>query len=235
MPIEAVSTQRLYQQVADRLAALIHSGEFPAGSRLPPERDLARQFAVSRPTVREALIALEINGLVEVRTGAGTYICTHRPRQDVEPGGVQDAGPSAFEVITARRLVEAPVAGLAATTAGEADLARLREAVELFERQGQSSHRQQLEADQVFHLRLAEATHNAVMVAIVEDLWQAMFSPIFAMLSARSRLPNPESMTLHDHRVIFGCIERRDAKGAEAAMTTHLVHAELKLQSADSP
>src|SRR5208283_98148 len=84
MPIQSIEPRRLYRQIADQIRALIRSREFPAGARLPPERDLARQLGVSRPSVREALIALEVEGLVEVRIGSGIYVLG--PRADGEVG-----------------------------------------------------------------------------------------------------------------------------------------------------
>ena len=80
MPFQSIEPRRLYRQIADQIRALIKSGEFTAGARLPPERDLAKQLGVSRPSVREALIALEVEGLVDVRIGSGIYV------QDVEIG-----------------------------------------------------------------------------------------------------------------------------------------------------
>src|SRR3989442_3066300 len=74
MPFHSIDPRRLYRQIADQIRGLIKNGEFPAGSRLPPERDLARQLGVSRPSVREALIALEVEGMVEVRIGSGIYV-----------------------------------------------------------------------------------------------------------------------------------------------------------------
>src|SRR6187397_828788 len=74
MPFQSIEPRRLYRQIADQIRALIRSGEFVAGSRLPPERDLAKQLGVSRPSVREALIALEVEGLVDVRIGSGIYV-----------------------------------------------------------------------------------------------------------------------------------------------------------------
>ncbi|RFQ16905.1 FadR family transcriptional regulator, partial [Pseudomonas sp. ATCC 13867] len=75
MPLQVVDNKRLYRQIADQLRALIESGEFPPGSRLPAERDLAKQLGVSRASVREALIALEVIGLVDVRVGNGVIVC----------------------------------------------------------------------------------------------------------------------------------------------------------------
>jgi DNA-binding FadR family transcriptional regulator len=79
MPLQAVENRRLYRQIADQIAALIERGEYGTGQRLPPERDLAKQLGVSRPSVREALIALEVEGYVEVRIGSGVYVLGPRP------------------------------------------------------------------------------------------------------------------------------------------------------------
>src|SRR3989441_2240947 len=111
MPIQSIEPRRLYRQIADQIRTLIRSGEFSAGSRLPPERDLARQLGVSRPSVREALIALEVEGYVEVRVGSGVYVLGPRPadRTDTLPA---DSGP--FELIRARWLIESECAAMAA-------------------------------------------------------------------------------------------------------------------------
>ena len=94
MPIQAIEPRRLYRQIADQLRALIAAGEFALGSRLPPERDLATQLGVSRPSVREALIALEVEGLVEVRMGSGIYVTA--PGAGAHSGAASTArsGPS---------------------------------------------------------------------------------------------------------------------------------------------
>jgi DNA-binding FadR family transcriptional regulator len=86
MPLQTIEPRRLYRQIADQLRVLIDGGEFPAGARLPPERDLAVQLGVSRPSVREALIALEVEGRVEVRMGSGIYVrAIRRHGPAVEP------------------------------------------------------------------------------------------------------------------------------------------------------
>src|SRR5579885_1326597 len=102
MPIlRPVENQRLYRQIADQLSALIAAGEFPRGSRLPSERDLAAQLGVSRPSVREALIALEVEGKVDVRVGSGIYVARRRPAAAIDPDR-QGQGP--FELLRARWL-----------------------------------------------------------------------------------------------------------------------------------
>ena len=83
MPFQSIEPRRLYRQIAEQIRGLIRSGEFPPGARLPPERDLAKQLGVSRPSVREALIALEVEGLVEVRIGSGIYVRVPRAKRAV--------------------------------------------------------------------------------------------------------------------------------------------------------
>src|SRR5437588_6010283 len=124
MPFQAVATQRLYEQVAGQVTDLVARGEFKPGDRLPPERDLAKLLGVSRPTVREAMIALEMAGLVEVRVGAGTFV-TDKARQNNGTNGrlFEGAGSSPFELIAARRTIEPEVAALAAQLATPAEIA----------------------------------------------------------------------------------------------------------------
>jgi len=230
------NSSRLFQQIADQIAIEIKSGKFPVGSRLPAERDLAVKFEVSRPTVREALIALEIAGMIEVRTGSGAYVCP-RPRISEKRIKTQiaDSGPSAFELVAARRMIEPPVAGQAALSATSEDLKLISRALLQFEHNWNGTHWQKLEADRQFHMSVAEATHNGLVIGIVRTLWDGMFSPIFAVLSARTKLTDRQSMTMSDHRTILSCIERGDSGGAQAAMMNHLVHVELTLLQNQTP
>src|SRR5512141_848960 len=118
MPLQAVESRRLYRQIADQIAALIEKGEYGAGERLPPERDLAKQLGVSRPSVREALIALEVEGYVEVRVGSGVYVLGAPPERGSPLAA--DSGP--FELIRARWIIEAECAALAAKNATRAQM-----------------------------------------------------------------------------------------------------------------
>jgi DNA-binding FadR family transcriptional regulator len=229
MVIQAVTTQRLYQQVAEQITHLIQTGAFPIGSKLPPERDLATQFGISRPTVREALISLEIAGLVDVRTGSGaTVIQRPAAAEDKRSSGLADAGPSPFELIATRKLIEPPVAGLAAQLRTAAGLARLSSVLVLFENE-KAEHYEKLEADRQFHMGIAAFTKNTMLIDIMEQLWRGMFGPIFAVLSARTRLTDKRVMTYDDHQAIFRCIEAGDSQGAYAAMLMHLLHVESTL------
>ena len=110
MPLQAEESRRLYRQIADQIAVLIEKGEYGPGERLPPERNLAKQLGVSRPSVREALIALEVEGYVEVRVGSGVYVLGLRPATPATLPA--DSGP--FELIRARWLIEAECGAFAA-------------------------------------------------------------------------------------------------------------------------
>jgi DNA-binding FadR family transcriptional regulator len=232
MPLQLITTQRLYEHAADHLARLIRAGEYESGAKLPAERDLARQLGVSRTTVREALLALEIRGLVEVRTGSGAFVTSNGGPAASPVPAPKDTGAGPFELLAARKLFEPPVAALAALAITEAELGALRETLPLIETR-KRDHWEKLEVDRTFHVLIAKATHNAVIVEVVESLWREMFGPIFALLSERSQLTHKQSMTLSDHSAILGCLERRDAAAAHAAMLGHLVNVELTLLGGD--
>src|SRR5216110_1658100 len=102
--------RRLYEQIAQTLSKDIADGKYEVGQRLPSERELAQNFKVSRPTVREAIIALELDGLVEVRLGSGVYVMSRQPPGGRE--GAKDIGP--FELLEARHAIEGEAAALAA-------------------------------------------------------------------------------------------------------------------------
>ena len=123
MPLQTVESTRLYRQIAGQIATLIDNREFPAGSRLPPERELAVLLGVSRTSVREAIIALELAGRVEVRVGTGIFV-THPGSQRKRDSGagspasaVDDGGAGPFDLLAARAMIEGEIAALAARNA----------------------------------------------------------------------------------------------------------------------
>src|SRR5579859_6975796 len=123
MMVAKPESGRLYERVAEELAQRIAAGEYPVGRRLPSERDLAQAYTVSRPTIREAIIALELDGLVEVRLGSGVYVTARLPRGG--EAGAMDVGP--FELLEARRAIEGESAALAAGLISDEQLQELQE------------------------------------------------------------------------------------------------------------
>lgn len=205
---------KLYLKVVRAITAEIAGGRYPVGSRLPAERDLTERFGVSRPTVREAMIALEMQGLVEARKGSGVFVLA-ASGNDVE----QELDIGAFEIIEARRLLEGEVAAVAATEIDEAQLAELRG---LLAEMADENDAVAEQADRRFHIAIAAATGNAVIISTVTDLWDMRFrSPL-----AREVLLKAGSLgtqdRLYEHGRILSALEVRSPLEARAAMRDHL-------------
>jgi DNA-binding FadR family transcriptional regulator len=218
MPLQTVENRRLYRQIADQIAALIEQGEYGPGERLPPERDLAKQLGVSRPSVREALIALEVEGYVEVRVGSGVYVAGARAGAS-RAALPADSGP--FELIKARWLIEAECAALAAKSATRAQLRAIEEALDQMESESRRGE-MPLSADRLFHLRIAEASGNSALALVVKTLWDQRTGPLFLRLEHHFDTPALWSVALREHREILAAIARHDAAGARGAMRRHM-------------
>jgi DNA-binding FadR family transcriptional regulator len=209
--------QKLYQRVAESIATAIAKGRYAPGSRLPAERDLAEEFAVSRPTIREAMIALEIRGLVGAKKGSGIYVTATLP--DLT-STTPELDVGAFELIEARTLFEGEAAALAATAIDAAQLDELRKLLAEMEQAGESS--AALDADKQFHLAIAKATGNSVVVSVVEMLWTIREqSPLCVHMFAKARR---EGVTprVNEHQLIVDALAARDPQLARETMRSHL-------------
>jgi len=211
--------RRLYEQIARKLAKAISAGEYAVGQRLPSERDLAQAFDVSRPTVREAIVALELDGLVDVRIGSGVYVIHREPPAGAER--YKDIG--FFELLEARRSIEGESCALAATRVSDAQLAQLMALVDEMRRANQRNDVVQSEdADRRFHELIADFTQNSGIVAAVEMLWDArQRSPQNASMSAKVRARGYKP-SIEEHSAIVRALKRRDPDAARAAMREHL-------------
>ena len=219
MPIQSIEPRRLYRQIADQIRMLVRSGEFPAGSRLPPERDLARQLGVSRPSVREALIALEVEGLVEVRIGSGIYVLAGGRNENGSGEDQTASGP--FELLRARWVIEGECAALAAKSAKKPQIVAIEQALEAMQDEHRAG-KQPLAADRVFHLRIAEATGNGALVQVVKMLWEERAGPLYEQLEHHYDTPGLWDAALAEHRAVLKAIAAHDQAGARAAMQRHL-------------
>ena len=216
MSAPALVNDRLYQDLARRLIAELASGRYAVGDRLPAERELAALYNVSRPTVREAVIALEVQGLVEVRVGSGAYV-RHLPGKDDIPG----FNITAFELTEARRLFEGEAAALAATQITDTELASLDALVVEIERENQNRLGTE-KADRAFHLVIARATRNSAIVEAVERLWDLRStSPESALLHEKARSANIKPV-VDEHTAILDALRARSAGAARTAMHAHL-------------
>jgi DNA-binding FadR family transcriptional regulator len=219
MPLTSIEPRRLYRQIAEQIRGLITSGEYTSGARLPPERDLAKQLRVSRPSVREALIALEVEGLVEVRVGSGIYVRMPPAGNGAGHSYTQQSGP--VELIRARRAIEGETAALAAKDGKRPQIAAIGGALQQM-RDDAKKPAQPLDADRLFHLRIAEATNNGALVQVVKNLWEERGSPIFTRLEHHFDTPKLWATAIREHEAVYDAIKARDADGARAAMHAHL-------------
>jgi len=223
MPFQSIEPRRLYRQIADQIRRLIQSGEFRPGARLPPERDLARQLGVSRPSVREAVIALEVEGLVEVRIGSGIYVRGAAPDAHADAPGVEpaDAAAGPFELLRARYVIEAECAALAARSARAPQLRALESTLDAMDRE-LAAGRRPLADDRAFHHGVAEATGNGALVEVVELLWNERSGALYRQLEHHYDSLDLWRAALAEHRSVLAAITARDADGAKSAMQRHL-------------
>ncbi len=232
MPLQVIEARRLYEHIAEQIANLIRTKELKPGDRLPPERLLARQLGVSRPSVREAMIALEVAGLVEVRTGAGTYVRAVPGVAFMFYGpDARDTGPGPFELTQARKLVEGEVVAQAAREITAERLDRLHEAIELMERENLEGKMSE-EGDRLFHVRIAESTRNSVLMAIVEILWDRMRGPLWQQVNQLGLAPLYRVQWVEDHKEILESLRLKDSRRARRAMHRHLTNVQRILLSA---
>jgi len=219
MPLQSIEPRRLYRQIAEQLRGLIRAGEYPVGSRLPAERDLAAQLKVSRPSVREALIALEVEGLVEVRMGSGITVIAQEPGLSAAR---VESELSPFEIIRARQLIECELAALAAASKRTAAIARgLREAVTLMEADI-ARDVMPIRGDRLFHVRLAEASDNGALLRVVTELYDERNNPLFERLGRHFERADTWRQAVAEHRLVVSAIAAKDPARARAAMHEHL-------------
>lgn len=229
-----MSASRQYQDVAAAIRAVIRDEGLRPGDRLAPERGLSDRLGVSRSLVREALILLEIEGVVNVRKGSGIYIsdapgtASRAARDDIGP----------FELLQARQLVEAEIAGFAARMVTKGDILRLHEILET-ERADLARGSGDYRSDRAFHRLIAEATQNGALVDIVEDLWRKRErSPMWAGLHERIWETSYRAAWLDDHQAILTALRARDPDRARTAMWLHLGRVRetlMKLSDVEDP
>jgi len=222
MDFPTVKTQKLYQQISQLIIDYIREGRFVPGQALPAERNLSKMLGVSRSSVREALIALEISGWVEIRVGNGVFVRStlpdgESPADEPEPSfdvvSVQD-------LLRAREVVEGELAATAATNATDTQLAELNELFEAMKSvldDTSGFHK----LDKRFHVLIGEMTGNPLLTGIVEDLWSKRYTPMFLRLeehySGNSLIRDWDN----DHQAIVAAIAARDARRARTAMRRH--------------
>lgn len=215
-----VQTSRLYEQIVLQIEESVHKGDLKVGDQLPAERELAEQFGVSRTAVREAVKALREKGIVEAFPGRGTFITSGTSqgiRQSLDRM-VKSGQPDGFAfLVEVREILEPEIASLAATRAQEEDLVAMREAISVMDsaRQDPDAY---IEADLDFHLSLAEAAANPLILSLIDSIVGILREQRIGIFRVEG---GPERGQYH-HKRILNAIEHRDPQGARDAMKAHL-------------
>ncbi|MBI3779942.1 MAG: FadR family transcriptional regulator [candidate division NC10 bacterium] len=221
--VEPINSTRIYEEIVRQIRTLISEGKLKSGDRLPPERELAERFKVSRPSVREALRTLESMGLIEIRLGEGTFVREISVDSLVEPLALVILTQRAVvgELFEARRLLEPPIAGLAARRSTSEEI---HEMTRILEEQAReiTAGRTGLAQDAAFHAAIASSAHNRAITRIVH----ALIDLLTQSREESLQIPGRPRRSHQDHRRILKAIQRRDAASAQRAMLDHLVAVE---------
>lgn len=212
----ALTDTRLYRVVAEQIQKMIGDEKIEPGMRLPSERDLSARLNVSRASVREALIALELTGVIDVRGGSGIYVSE---KNDTHPD-IKEPGSGPFEVLSARRLIEGEVAAMAARMATDSAVDAIMQAVSDMERFYDDREKNN-QADRAFHMAIATATGNSALVLVLGNLWDER-GRLWSKMEEHFHTDDLRRETLMDHRRILEAIAARDPAGARRAMRAHL-------------
>lgn len=219
MPLSALARVSLVDQIIAQLHALIESGEWQVGTRIPTEAELSEQFGVGRNTIREAVRALGYAGMLETRQGDGTYV---RALNDLAAMIQRRVQRSALtEALEVRNSLERDAARLAAIRHTDADVTAMRAALDAQERDvlvGDEA--AVVEADVAFHRAIVNATYNSVLIDLYDHLTDALRLAIAEAISPRAGA----GVRMEEHRAIIDAIASGDAEVAEAAALTHLQH-----------
>ncbi|WP_143873657.1 FadR/GntR family transcriptional regulator [Catenovulum sediminis] len=205
-----MKNKRMFWSIVEKIEARINSGEFTAGARLPPEREFVETYNVSRPTIREAIIALEVRGRVEVKTGSGVYVLEQKEDSATEHK------ISAFELTQARALFEGEAAALAAFAITDEQIAALEKTMSQME-MGQDVEK----ADRDFHLIIAKATKNNAVLSAIQGLWKVRTTNSDVAEAYKDICSQSHTKRLQEHREILNALKKRDTAAARTAMHKH--------------
>ena len=212
---ENANRQRLYRQIVDQILQSIESSEYPAGTRLPAERELSEKYGVSRPTIREAVIALEAMGRVSVKTGSGVYV--------LEGKGVAAVGSnvSPFELLETRVLIEGEAAALATSMINDQQVLELKQALDEMALENETGNHASDVADRKFHAVIAAATNNRLLTAMIENLWDVQEGLHHIRAAHHSVCKEDPETRINEHQAIYDALAARDPQAARVAMRNH--------------
>jgi len=227
MKFEPIKPKKVSTQIADQIRSSILNGDFTPGDKLPPERELAEMFGVSRPSVREALNMLASSGLVESYQGGGTVVKSLMESSGVNPLSemIRIEGERALDVIEVRKGIEAWTAWYAAQRAMPEDLAKLESIIGEMGRNLEGLKPSE-DLDANFHTVIARATGNVVWLHLMQSIFDAMKEFQKNVWRAVYLTEGDQRMLFCHHQAIFEAIRDKNPERAREAMLTHLTFAE---------
>ena len=227
-----VRTKKVYMHIVEQIQDLRKEGKLKPGDKLPSEHTLAEKFGASRPSVREALTALEILGITESRGGKGNFIRDNLNLPLYEQRFMElEEEESPFELLEARKAVETEVAGLAAEKATKEDIATIQESLDKM-RSIITNISEVMEFDREFHINIAKAAHNSVLFSIMTSLAEGLKEKLWVNLKEKSwNIPGRPQKYLKEHAEILKAIKNKDSKDASKRMYNHLADVEKDLLS----
>jgi len=214
--LKPVSRPRLYEQVAEQIMGWIDENGLKPGDRLPPERELAARLGVSRATVSQALVALEVIGVVAVRHGDGAMLTETRSSTKIIDA-IRAHATRLPEVIEARDALESKLAALAAQRRSDDDMARIDGALDEMERDIEAGGRG-VEGDEQFHAAITAAAHSSLLARMMAEISDLILETRIESLSQ----PGRPRDSLKAHRKIAEAIRRKDPRAAAEAMHDHV-------------
>jgi len=219
--------ERLYRDIGERIKEEIRAQGLKPGAKLPTERVYADQYGVSRTVVREAFIMLEIEELIEVRKGSGSYLIKVPGDGRMIKTFAEDIGP--FELLQARQVLESSIAACASQVVTKHDIQLMQDTLDLEGAELDSIEKSDA-ADREFHLLIARSTQNSLLLETCTQLWDLRErSPMWKILHARIKDTSYRGQWLDDHREVLAHLRRRNADGARQAMWQHLENVKVTL------
>lgn len=229
--------KKTYEIIVEKIEHFFLDGELRPGDKLPPERELASQFNVSRTSVREALKALEMSGIIEIRQGGGSYIKTSEVQlltKELSTTIVQAENNLVYEMLELRRALEVESASLAAQRANSQDLEKIRQSLEQMA-VSINEVEEGIQADLHFHMQIVHATHNALLINLVQTLTEHMEDTIRATRRHRFLDPSRYEETFDEHKEIYIAIASGNTKKAKLLMEEHITRIRRELSEAFLP
>jgi len=225
-----IHTKKVYMKIVEQVRDLIKEGRLKPGDKLPPEQILAEKFGTSRPSVREAMSALEILGIIESRGGKGNFIKDNLGSHLYEQKFRElEEEESPFELLEARKAVETEIVGLAAKKATKEEIAAIQGSLNKM-KETITNILEIMEFDREFHINIARAAHNSLLFSMMTYLADLLKEKLWINLKEKSwSIPGRPQKYFEEHTEILNAIKNKDSKGARKRMYDHLAGVERDL------